>query len=59
MIQSTTNRAPSKLRAVLSVFGIVLSVVAGYNTWQQIDAMNAADDGAAGGGSIHSGPHEI
>ncbi|MCU1481936.1 MAG: hypothetical protein JWQ19_2722 [Subtercola sp.] len=58
MNQNSTNRARSKLRAILGVFGIVLSVVAGYNTWQQIDAMNAAD-GGSGTGSTHSGPHQV
>ncbi|MEF2975661.1 hypothetical protein [Subtercola sp. YIM 133946] len=32
----------SKLRTALSVAGIVLSVVVGYNTWAQIEQVNAA-----------------
>ncbi|TQL56018.1 hypothetical protein [Subtercola boreus] len=34
------NRYLQGIRPALSVLGIVLSVVVGYNTWAQIDAVN-------------------
>ncbi|WP_172582850.1 hypothetical protein [Subtercola boreus] len=34
------SRYLTGIRPVLSVLGIVLSVVVGYNTWAQIDATN-------------------
>lgn len=48
------NRTATKFRTALSVAGIILSVLVGYNTWQQIEAVNAADAPHAAHGSTGS-----
>ncbi|MDF2442701.1 MAG: hypothetical protein JWR01_904 [Subtercola sp.] len=39
------NRYLAKIRPALGAIGIVLSVVVGYNTWAQIDAVNGDHTG--------------
>lgn len=47
------TRLVARIRPALSVLGIVLSVVVGYNTWAQIDAANG--DAAGNSHAVDAG----